>query len=298
MAKRKYLQTIHQPLLDPLVRYLYVPVNPLLLISFGIFGLVIYYLFTSLSYFVVFDHEMKKHPKYLKKQVWMEIKQANAALPGMSFLTLPIILAEVRGYSTLYDTTVDGPGYWYDILQFPLFIIFADFCIYWIHRGLHHPRVYKTLHKPHHKWIVPTPYASYAFHPVDGFFQSIPYHLFPFLFPLQKIAYLGLLIFVNFWSILIHDGEYLANNPIVNGAACHTVHHLYFYFNFNCGQYTTLWDRLGNSYREPNEELFQKETMKSAVEWKNQSREMETKVSEIQGVDDRTYELLDVKKRK
>lgn len=39
----------------------------------------------------------------------------------------------------------------------------------------HHPSIYKFVHKPHHKWIVPTPYAALAFHPVDGYAQSLPY---------------------------------------------------------------------------------------------------------------------------
>ena len=55
---------------------------------------------------------------------------------------------------------------------------------------------------------VPTPFASHAFHPVDGFAQSFPYHLYPFLFPLHKGLYLGLFVFVNFWSVAIHDADY------------------------------------------------------------------------------------------
>ena len=81
--------------------------------------------------------------------------------------------------------------------------MFTDYCIYWVHRWLHHPLIYKRLHKPHHKWIVPTPFASHAFHFVDGYFQSVPYHLFVFLFPLHRKLYLILFVAVNFWSIFV-----------------------------------------------------------------------------------------------
>ncbi|TKA72268.1 Delta(7)-sterol 5(6)-desaturase, partial [Cryomyces minteri] len=218
-----------------------------------IFGLVIYFACATLSYVFIFDKNTFKHPKYLKNQIRMEIKQTLVALPVMAVVTVPFFVAEVRGHSKMYDSTADGPGLWYNILQFPLFITFTDFFIYWIHRGLHHPAVYKRLHKPHHKWIMPTPYASHAFHPLDGYMQSVPYHVFPFIFPLQKFAYIALFTFINVWTVFIHDGEYVANSPIINGAACHTMHHLY--FNYNYGQFTTLWDRLGGSYRKPNEEL-------------------------------------------
>lgn len=249
--------------------------------------MIVYFIFASLSYIFVFDKKTFKHPKFLKDQVKLEIRQASISLPIMAIFTTPLFLAEVRGYSKLYDLTSQGPGVWYNWIQVPFFLLFTDFWIYLIHRGLHHPLVYKTLHKPHHKWIMPTPYASHAFHPVDGFAQSVPYHVFPFLFPLQKFLYVALFIFINIWTIFIHDGEYIANNSIVNGAACHTMHHLY--FNYNYGQYTTLWDRLGGSYRKPNDELFKKESKMAAREWEKQCKEMETVVKEVEGGDDRSY---------
>lgn len=38
---------------------------------------------------------------------------------------------------------------------------------------------------------VPTPWAAFAFHPIDGYVQSLPYHIFPMLFPLHKKLYVG-----------------------------------------------------------------------------------------------------------
>ncbi len=259
----------------------------LALTSSRIFGLIIYYICATASYFFIFDHATFTHPKYLKNQVRLEIKQTMAAMPVMAMLTTPFFLTEVRGHAKLYDDPSLAPFPWYNYLQFPLFILFTDFCIYGIHRGLHHPAIYKRLHKPHHKWIMPTPFASHAFHPVDGFSQSLPYHIFPFIFPLQKLAYVALFIFINVWTIFIHDGEYVANSPIINGAACHSLHHLY--FNYNYGQFTTLWDRLGGSYRKPNDELFHRETKMGKEEWERQTREMERIVREVEGDDERNY---------
>jgi len=249
--------------------------------------MIVYFLFSVLSYVLIFDKRTMQHPKFLKNQIWLEIKQANLSMPGMALLTAPLFLLEVRGYGRLYDTTEDGPGQWYNWAQFPFFIAFTDFWIYWIHRGLHHPLIYKRLHKAHHKWIMPTPFASHAFHPVDGWCQSIPYHVFPFLFPLSKVAYVVLFVFVNFWTILIHDGEYLTNNPVVNGAACHSLHHSKFEVNY--GQFTTLIDRLGGTYRRPEAWMFQKEVKMSAGTWQKEAKEVETTVVEVEGADDRTY---------
>lgn len=134
-----------------------------------------------------------------------------------------------------------------------MFLFFNDMMIYWIHRGLHHSKVYKHIHKTHHRWLVPSPFASHAFHPLDGFLQSTPYHMFVFLVPLHKGVYLFLFVLVNFWTISIHDGYYAIPpllTDIVNGAAHHTDHHLY--YNYNYGQYTTLWDRIGGSFKTPS----------------------------------------------
>ncbi len=252
-----------------------------------VFGMVLYFVCSTLSYVFVFDKTTFQHPKFLKNQVWLEMKQSLAAMPGMSILTAIAFTAEVRGYSKLYDAPSEAPFYLYNYLQFPFFILFTDCLIYFIHRGLHHPSIYKTLHKSHHKWIMPTPFASHAFHPVDGFAQSIPYHLFPFVFPQQKLAFIALFIFINIWTIMIHDGEYVADSPIINGAACHTMHHLY--FNYNYGQFTTLWDRMGGSYRKPNQELFRRESKMGKKEWDRQTQEMEKIVKEVEGEDDRKY---------
>lgn len=175
-----------------------------------LFGLVIYFICASLSYLLVFDHATFTHPKYLKNQISLEIRQTMISLPWMAVFTAPVFLGEVRGYAKLYDDPSDQPFPFYNFLQFPLFIIFTDFFIYWIHRGLHHPKIYKTLHKPHHKWIMPTPFASHAFHPLDGFAQSVPYHVYPYIFPLQKFAYIALFIFINIWTVLIRKSRLIS----------------------------------------------------------------------------------------
>uniref|UniRef100_A0A6J0TM56 Lathosterol oxidase n=1 Tax=Pogona vitticeps TaxID=103695 RepID=A0A6J0TM56_9SAUR len=217
-------------------------------------ALVIYLLFGSFSYYFIFDHSLKKHPQFLENQVQREITHTLKSLPWISIPTVAIFFAEVRGYSKLYDNIEDSPYGWFGVFFSMIsFLFFTDMCIYWIHRFLHHKLLYKHFHKPHHLWKVPTPFASHAFHPVDGFLQSTPYHIYPFFFPLHKVTYLGLYVFVNIWTISIHDGDYRVPNlmkDIINGAAHHTDHHLY--FDYNYGQYFTLWDRIGGSYKNPS----------------------------------------------
>lgn len=146
--------------------------------------------------------------------------------------------------------------------------------------------------------IVPTPYASYAFHFLDGYAQSIPYHLFVYVIPTQKWIYIFMFFFVNCWTIMIHDGKrgqgavneyprinlcsignFVSRSTIINTTAHHAVHHLY--FNYNYGQYFTFWDRLGSSHREPTEEQYNAELRSNKKVWAAQAKEAETIEAEV-----------------
>ncbi|XP_020899273.1 lathosterol oxidase [Exaiptasia diaphana] len=227
-----------------------------LLLLANIGGVILYLATASFSFFFVFDRRLLQHPQILENQIYLEIMVALKSIPFMSLPTVALFMVEVRGYSRLHYISVSEIGLWryiFDLLFSTVCVLlFTDCLIYWIHRGLHHRLVYKYLHKVHHKWKVPTPFASHAFHPVDGFLQSFPYHIYPFIFPLNKIVYLVLFLFVNFWTVSIHDGDYRVPDifkPFVNGSAHHTDHHTF--FDYNYGQFFTLWDRIGGSFRSP-----------------------------------------------
>lgn len=80
---------------------------------------MLYFLFATLSYYFIFNHEMMKHPRFLKNQVRKEILCSLKAFPGMTLLTLPFFQAEVMGYSKLYD---DPGRYGYSYMIFSAFL--------------------------------------------------------------------------------------------------------------------------------------------------------------------------------
>ncbi|XP_072594227.1 lathosterol oxidase-like, partial [Vulpes vulpes] len=228
-----------------------------LLIVTNLGAYILYFFFATLSYYFVYDHSLMKHPQFLKNQVYREIMFTVQSLQWISIPTVLLFLLELRGYGKLYDDIGEFPSGWFRlIISILSFLFFTDMLIYWIHRGLHHRLVYKRIHKPHHLWKIPTPFASHAFHPVHGFLQSLPYHIYPFIFPLHKVVYLSLYILVNIWTISIHDGDFRVPQilrPFINGSAHHTDHHMF--FDYNYGQYFTLWDRIAEFIVIPGNEL-------------------------------------------
>ena len=98
----------------------YIPRQLLSLIILTLIGIhVLYFLFAWLSYRFIFNHNMMRHPRFLKNQVKLEIQTSLRSFPGMTMLTLPWFQAEVMGYSKLY-ASVDDYGWTYLLASIPL----------------------------------------------------------------------------------------------------------------------------------------------------------------------------------
>lgn len=178
----------------------------------------------------------------IRNEVWV----STWSLFIMAGMTAIIDLYFLLGGSSLY-TDISEYGWTYFFISPILFLMFTDTLIYWIHRILHWPSVY-WLHKLHHKYKETTPWSAFSFHPLDGFAQSVPYHIFAYTFPMHSRLYLFTLFCVGLWTVNIHDRMTL-RIPGVNGAAHHTIHHTK--FNYNYGQYTTFWDQIFGTYKDP-----------------------------------------------
>lgn len=122
---------------------------------------IMYFIFSTFSYYYIFDRRLEHHPRFLKNQISMEIKSSMIAMPAIGVLTLPIFLASVRGKSLLYDDVSDY-GYTWLGLSTILYMLFNDVAIYWIHRIEHHPRLYKYIHKVSNLYYNSTPHSSFT----------------------------------------------------------------------------------------------------------------------------------------
>mmetsp|Transcript_12455 Transcript_12455/g.50036 ORF Transcript_12455/g.50036 Transcript_12455/m.50036 type:complete len:288 (+) Transcript_12455:121-984(+) len=222
-----------------------------------VFTFLLYFTLCPLLYYFYY---LKRNDKGMNVAAWNrregsdqvlnEIKLSSFSIIVMAAMTAPFELLVEAGYTKIYwDLPSTLFGWVYLTIVAPtLFLLFSDTCVYWIHRALHHRLLYAPIHKLHHKYKETTPFSSYAFHPLDGWLQGFPYHVFVFLFPMHHVSYFCALAIVGLWTINIHDRTTL-KLPFVNGAAHHTIHHTG--FNYNYGQYFVFWDFLGGSLRDP-----------------------------------------------
>eukprot|EP00762_Andalucia_godoyi_P000676 ANDGO_05405.mRNA.1 putative Delta(7)-sterol 5(6)-desaturase len=215
-------------------------------------AIALYFCFSGLDFYYVFVRNKKanfpKGDEVPAGQNWKDIKLSVISMFFEAIMVSFFYLGIDLGYSHMYyDVYADGKG-WMTILYTTVgFLALADCAIYWIHRGLHHPSIYRFIHKPHHGSLHVTPWTSHAFHPVDGFLQGLPYYLFVYFLPMHHIQHVVLLLGVNMWTISIHDRITICERFGINGAGYHNVHHVQ--FNYNYGQYFTFWDKLCGTYK-------------------------------------------------
>jgi lathosterol oxidase len=214
-------------------------------------SLLLYFTLAGASYFIFFVWKKERFfpgktlPRhYVRKAIRLSL----LCILGNAVITAPIAELIHRGHSQVYFA-VDDHGWGYLVLSLVGLVAFTETLVYWIHRWLHHPVLYKALHKYHHEFREPTPWASMAFHPLDSFAQALPYHLFAFLFPIHVAVYVGCVVVVSLWTFLIHDQLTLFPWAFVNYSAHHTLHHTANKYNY--GQFFTFWDRLAGTYRSP-----------------------------------------------
>lgn len=130
-------------------------------------------------------------------------------------------------------------------------IIAHDAYFYWSHRMMHHPRLFKTFHRFHHRTVTPTPWTAYAFAAPEAFVMAMFVPIWLFLVPTPGIVMFSFLIIMIVRNTMGHAGLELhargwASHPLLKWISTTTHHDLHHAgsFNHNYGFYFTWWDKM------------------------------------------------------
>ncbi|MBN9296811.1 MAG: sterol desaturase family protein [Filimonas sp.] len=206
---------------------------------------------------------------------------------GYSFISMIIfagvpslvLFTPLRQY-TQYYADIHAHSMLYFWLAFPLMFILHDTYFYWIHRAMHHPRLFKLFHLVHHKSTNPSPWAAYSFHPLESASEAFIFVILVVVMPITKIhlgIFFGFMILYNVYGHLgweIYPKGFSKNwfGKWINTSVNHNQHHQYFKGNY--GLYFLFWDRIMGTIRADYDTKF--EEVKGRIAEKEQ-REISNK---------------------
>ena len=174
------------------------------------------------------------------------------------FLNSPAIVI----YTTRYQS-INEYGWYYYFSVFPLLFLMHDFYFYIMHRIMHHPTVFKYIHLVHHKSTNPSPWAAYAFHPLEAIIEQGIVVIFYFTLPIH-ISHLAIFfLFSIVYNVYGHLGYELYPKGFnknwfgkwINTSINHNQHHQFFKGNY--GLYTLIWDRIFGTIRKDYDGQFE-----------------------------------------
>lgn len=172
-----------------------------------------------------------------------------------------ILGTSFREHTQFYTNIHQHSMLWF-YLAFPLMLIIHDTYFYWMHRLMHHPKLFKIFHLLHHKSVNPSPWAAYAFYPTEAVIEAGIFVVFIFIMPLTFLHFFIFFLFMIIYNVYGHLGWELYPKGFsnhwfgkwINTSVNHNQHHQYFKGNY--GLYFLWWDRLMGTIREDYDAKF------------------------------------------
>jgi lathosterol oxidase len=237
-----------------------------------------YYLIGGIA-FLLFYVLFRKRLSW--KKIQSKYPQRRDYLREIGFSTLSIIIFAlppliilhsdaIRPHSTFYkDISQYGWGYFF--FAFVLMLLIHDTYFYWMHRLIHHPRLFKWFHLVHHRSTNPSPWAAYAFHPLEAILESMIFVVFLFTIPINAWHLFVFFVISLVYNVYGHLGFELYPTgwnkhwlgKWLNTSVSHNMHHHYFKGNY--GLYFLFWDRMMGTLRKDYDTVFQEITTKKTA---------------------------------
>lgn len=220
--------------------------------------------------FLLFYVVLNRRIFYKKIQQKMPASKDFLREIGYSFITMllftfiPVIFIKnpaMRAHTTLYDNISDKGWLWF-FIAFPVMFIMHDTYFYFTHRIMHHPKLFKTFHLVHHLSTNPSPWAAYAFHPLEAIVEVGIFMVFIFTIPVMPMHIVLFFLLSIVYNVYGHLGYELYPKNFsrhwlgrwINTSVNHNQHHQYFKGNY--GLYFLFWDRMFNTIRPDYDTCF------------------------------------------
>jgi Delta7-sterol 5-desaturase len=201
-----------------------------------------------------------KKDQFRKEVQWSMITALLFAVAGAAMGVL-----WQKGYTRIYTDVAEYPLWWLPV-SLGVAMLLHETYYYWLHRWMHHPKVFRIVHKVHHDSNITSPWTAFSFHPLEGVLQALFIPLLILVLPMHIYVLLIQLTLMTFSSVINHlDIEiYPANfhkhalGRWLIGATHHALHHKQFKYNY--GLYFTFWDKWKKTESPTYAGLFEEKT--------------------------------------
>lgn len=181
----------------------------------------------------------------------------------MTFMIYVVVHTPLRQYTNIYKNISDYSLYWL-IGSILIGLFIHDTYFYWMHRLLHHKKIFRLIHLVHHKSTNPSPFAAYSFHVLEAFAEGLIVPLLLFVIPLYPISIYAFVLSSLVINIYGHLGYEIAPQwlrksflfRILNTSVYHNLHHKQFKGNY--GLYFRFWDRIMKTENPDYEKVYDK----------------------------------------
>ncbi len=180
-------------------------------------------------------------------QIRREIRLSLITIAIFAFGSTIVFQMYQAGWTNIYRNIHAYPLYYLPI-SFLLCLVLHDTYFYWSHRFMHWRPVFKYFHLAHHRSVTPTPWAIFAFSPLEAITQFIGFGAIVVLLPLHPIALFAFLWWDTMVNTAGHTGFELVPKFIsrswfykgFNTVTHHDTHHTNMKKNF--GSFFNVWD--------------------------------------------------------
>lgn len=233
------------------------------------FRTFVYLITASLSFWIFWKLAHKKFDRFKvnkndpsRKQIFAEFFGSLRTLLIWGLMTAPAFFLLSNGLAANKSGPMSDP--WYVHLGwFVVLIVVHDAYFYWMHRLMHHPKLYKRFHAYHHKSTSPTPWAIFSFDAGEAIIHFSIGYVFLLVVPCHVYVAVAWFAMMVTYNIIGHLGyelfpNWFARNSVTgisNTTTHHAIHHKY--FNCHYGLYFTYWDRLMGTERPDYVEMHE-----------------------------------------
>jgi sterol desaturase/sphingolipid hydroxylase (fatty acid hydroxylase superfamily) len=228
-------------------------VTSLLIVTSIVF--ILYLVFSGILYTTLCVLKRRNNHKRIQNnqskaiKIQNEIRHSFSSAIVFGIIGLITMMLKDNGFTKMY-TNLNDFGIFYFFGSILIMLLIHDTYFYWMHRAIHHPKLFAVFHRIHHLSRNPTPFSAFSFDIAEAIAEAAIIPILVMLLPIHPLAVFIFFTISLMFNIVYHSGyEFLPpwflKHPVlkwINTSTHHNMHHEKGHGNYSL--YFNFWDTL------------------------------------------------------